>query len=92
MQDRGAGLAAEKRQAAAGGIRPVARTPPPRGLGGTLPGRVLRMWNVATPPRSETSGWSRWADREEGRSPVAGTGWPKKRTPVAERQQEADPA
>ncbi len=38
-----------KRQAATGGVCPVAWTPPPRGLGGTLPGRVSRMRNVVTP-------------------------------------------
>jgi hypothetical protein len=31
----------------------------------STPGRVLRMWNVETPPRSGTS-QARWVDREEG--------------------------
>lgn len=44
MPDRGAGLAAEKRQAAAGGIRPVVWTPPPRGLGGTFLGFNVRRY------------------------------------------------
>ena len=43
-------------------------------------------------PRPGPGVMSRWADREEGRTPVAGTGWPKKPTPVAERQQETEPA
>ena len=46
------------------------------------------MWNVETP--SWSGQMTRWADREEGRTPPAGTGWPKKRMPVAERQQETD--
>jgi hypothetical protein len=49
---RGAGLAAEKRQAAAGGTSPAVGTPPSRGIEGTLPGRVLRMRNVGTPSGS----------------------------------------
>lgn len=52
MLYRGVGLAAEKRQAAAGGTLPAVRTPPSRGLEGTLPGRVLRMRNVGTPSGS----------------------------------------
>src|SRR5438874_13764451 len=46
---RGAGLAVEKRQAAAGDSVPVVRAPPSRDRGGTHPGRVLRVWNVAIP-------------------------------------------
>src|SRR2546421_3718030 len=46
---RGAGLAVEKRQAAAGDSVPVVRAPPSRDRGGTHPGRILRVWNVAIP-------------------------------------------
>lgn len=89
MLDRGAGLAVEKRQAATGGIWPVARTPPPRDRGGTLPGRVLRMWNVETPPRSGHMSGEPTVRKAEL---WAGTGWPKKPMPVAERQQETEPS
>jgi hypothetical protein len=43
------GLAAVKRQAAAGGTCPAAWTPPPRGIEGALPGRVSCQRNVGTP-------------------------------------------
>jgi hypothetical protein len=49
---RGAGLAAEKRRATAGGTWLAVGTPPSRGIGGTLPGRILCMWNVGTPSGS----------------------------------------
>lgn len=90
MLDRGAGLAAAKRQAATGGILPVAGTPPPRDRGGTLPGRVLRMWNVENPPWSGSlcpgGPTVRKAD------PRPGTGWSKKPMPAAERQQDSVPS
>jgi hypothetical protein len=64
MFDRGAGLADEKRQAAVGAFDRLREHRRPRGVGGTLSGRVLRMWNVAMPLWSEDAGWSRWADRK----------------------------
>lgn len=49
---RGAWLAAERRQALAGEVTPDRWTPPPRGKGSTHPGRISFVWNVETPLRS----------------------------------------
>ena len=86
--DAGPGCRAGRWEAA-GGDRstwPVVWTPPPRGIGGTLPGWVLRMWNVETPSVDRT-GWSGGLTVRKADLP-GGTGWPKKPMPVAERQQE----
>ena len=64
---RGAGLAAAKRQAPTDGLVSVGRTPPPRGKGSTRPGRIWSVLNVATPLGSRPGAWS--ADRKEGPSP-----------------------
>jgi len=48
----GAGLAAGKRQAAAGDKEPAAGTPPPRGAGSAHPGWVSAVRNVITPSGS----------------------------------------
>lgn len=48
----GAGLAAGKRQAAAGARSRPWRTPPPRGSESTHPGRVSAVRNVTTPSGS----------------------------------------
>src|SRR6266511_4581252 len=55
MRQRGAGLAAAKRQAPTGGLVPVGRTPPSRGKGSTRPGRTWSVSNVTTPLRSPRS-------------------------------------
>ena len=52
VEDRGAGLAAEKRRVPAGDSVPAGRAPPPRGREGTLPGRASRARNVETPSGS----------------------------------------
>src|SRR5215470_9336379 len=64
---------------------PPARTPRPRGRGGTLPRRPSPLRNVATPMKSGGTPVS----RPQGRpNPSAGTGWSRKRMPPAERQGE----
>lgn len=87
---RGAGLAAEIAAAATGRTNLVVGTPQPRDGDGALPGRVCRAWNVETPfwlhPRGGGGGPSvRTVERR------AGTGWPKKPKPVAERRQDTVP-
>jgi hypothetical protein len=60
-------------------------TPSPRGTESTLAGRVSAVRNVTTPSRSGHSP----VGRPRGRlNSSAGTGWSKKRMPVAERRQE----
>ena len=49
MFQRGAGLAAEKRQAPVGDSLPAGRASPSRSKGGTQPGRISLAWNVVTP-------------------------------------------
>lgn len=57
-------------------------------MGSTLPGRVYAVWNMATPSRAVAR--TRVAvDRSRDRlTCAAGTGWLKKRMPVAERHWE----
>ena len=58
----------------------------PGGREGTHPGRVLGVRNVEIPSGSGVRGAGRSTVREV--DAVAGTGWSKKRMPVAERRQE----
>jgi hypothetical protein len=59
----------------------------PRGIGGTHPGRISIVWNVTIPLQSGHGDVAGVLTVREA-DPVAGEGWPKKRTPAAERQQE----
>src|SRR4051812_35359250 len=58
-----------------------------RGIGGTLPGRVSLVWNVTIPLGSghEVVVGERTVRNADL---PAGEGWPKKRTPAAERHEE----
>src|SRR5437660_454936 len=59
-----------------------------RGIAGTRPGRISCVWNVVTPSGPSHSCGGRPTVREaESRG---GNRTPKKRTPVAERQQESE--
>jgi hypothetical protein len=58
-----------------------------RDIGGAHPGRVLLVWNTATPLGSGHGDVSGALTVRKADHP-AGTGWPKKPMPAAERQQE----
>jgi hypothetical protein len=58
-----------------------------RGIGGALPGRVSLVWNVTIPLGSGHELVAGGLTVREA-DPPAGEGWPKKRTPAAERQGE----
>jgi hypothetical protein len=64
-------------------------TPSPRGTESTLPGRVSTVRNVETPSGSGPRPGKPTV--REAQSP-GGTGWSKKRMPVAERRQESEAA
>ncbi|GAA4554301.1 hypothetical protein [Amycolatopsis samaneae] len=83
------GLAAEKRQRRSGMNRRPWEHRWPRGIGGAQSGRVSCKWNVETPSRSRRgdSSGRPTARRAESRG---GNRMPKKRRPVAERQQERE--